>query len=639
MNHPRICPDQRVLEAPDQEPVPIDLCTRRHLRWHGSLVIFPTAARLDTQCIARTVRMENQRHHAWRNRGKQTVPDRRTPRPGDKSSTSGRLLDSVDIVPERLLPRADLLLLQVSIVIGIIAARLLRFPGWHGAAFGAAVASIFLVRFHRLTLPQWATLRLRYLSGRRNKSRRVPLLAEPFDTEIGDGSQIGFRWDGKTLLSLLKIEENPQAMTVLEPGTTVSGEMLSIQLVAGCLRQFDIELDSIDVISQGARSHGHSPIAAIYDAVLGPLPAIAQRTVWVALRFDPSVCAEAVRRRGGGREGVLRTATTATRRVANRLIEAGLRPRVMTSSEIAYATNQLSNGVNLRNVDETWHRCKQGNFQLQSFSVKSTMLTTAGVGLLWTIPSYSTTVCVSLRRDKKHDLVKIRGLTRFDTHGRSQVYLDGLEEFPGQQFSALAATLPVSQPKRSVGRWAFGRGEKAFDNLALPASGCGQVIGADAQGRAVALPLFGPQIRRVEICGELHLAQQVLLRSLALGARVRVHTSRPAAWWHMVEKVGDRGLLWVADSGRGSIQAGSDRNYSVEMFDGLAAQSVRVGVTVMVLQAPHTEPSEHCDVVLELLDGTTDTVKVSTSSGSAVVTIVATDEELRFVKTSVGGQR
>jgi type VII secretion protein EccE len=533
---------------------------------------------------------------------------------------------------------ADLLLFQAFVVVGIVVARLFGFRGWHGAVVGMAIAVPFILQFRGMTLPQWVTLRLRYSWGHRNKVRTIPT-DEPFDAEMSDGSKIGFRWDEKTLLSLLKIEENPQAMTVLEPGMTVSGEVLPIQLMADCLRQFDIALDSIDVISQGARSHGHSPIAAVYDAVLGPLPAIAQRSVWIALRFDPSPCADAVRRRGGGCEGVLRTAATATRRVANRLIEAGLRPRVMTSSEIAHATNQLSDGVNLRNVDETWPTCKQGNFQLRSFSVKSTMLTTAGVGLLWTIPSYSTTVCISLRRDGKHDLVKIRGLARFDSHGRNQIYLDGLEGLPGQQFSALAATLPVSLPKRSVGQWAFGRGENAFDSLALSASGCGQVIGADTEGRAVALPLFGPQIHRVEICGGLHLAQQVLLRSLALGARVRVHTNRPAAWRDMVERVGDRGLLWVADSGRGSIQAGSDRDYSVETFDGVAAHSVRVGVTTMVLRAPHTAPSGSFDVALELLDTTADTVKVSTKAGAAVVTMVETDEESRYIRASVGAAR
>lgn len=566
------------------------------------------------------------------------MPGRRNHPPADKSATSAQLLDSVDILPQRLLPRADLLLVELFIVVGIISAWLLGLRGWHGAAFGVAIASLFLLRFRGRTLPRWVVLRVNYVWERRNRRRGIPA-AEPFDFELSDASQIGFRWDGNTLLSLLRIEENPQAMTVLEPGMTVSGEMLSIQLIADCLRQFDIALDSIDVISQGARSHGHSPLGAVYDAVLGPLPAIAQRGVWVGLRFDPSLCADAVRRRGGGHEGILRTAATATRRVANRLTEAGLRPNVLTSREIAHATNQLSDGVNLHNVDEAWLTCKQGNFELQSFSVKASMLTTEGIGLLWTVPSYSTTVCISVRRDEAHDSVRVRGLARFDAHGRNHIYLHGLADLPGEQFSALASTLPVPQPKRPVGRWACGQGERALQNLALPASGCGQVIGADAEGRAVALPLFGRQIRRIEICGELHLAQQVLLRSLALGARVRVHTNRPGAWRDMVEQVGDRGLLWVAESGRGSIQAGSERDYSVEMFDGVAAQPVRAGVTTMVLQAPHTAPSQDFDAALELLDTAADTVKVTTEAGSAVVTMVETDEESRYIRASVGSER
>jgi type VII secretion protein EccE len=564
------------------------------------------------------------------------VPGRHT-RPLDKPA-DGQLLDSVEIVPQRFLPLAELLVVQLFIIAGILAARLFGFRAWHGAALGLAIACVCLVRFRGKNLPQWVALGLSYGWERRTGSRGIALL-EPFDATTTDGSQIGFRWDGKTLLSLLMIEENPQAMTVMEPGMTVSGEMLSIQLVADCLRQFDITLDSIDVISHGARSHGHSPIGAVYDAVLGPLPAIASCRVWIALRFDPSQCAEAVRRRGGGREGVLRTATTATRRVANRLIEAGLRPRVLTSSEIARATNQLSDGVNLHNLEETWLTCKQGFFHLRTFLIKPAMLTTAGIGLLWTVPSYSTTVCISLQRDAKHDLIKARGLVRFDSNARSQILLPGLQELPGQQFSALVATLPVPRSNRLVGRWVLSGREAAFEDLALPASGCGQVIGADPHGRAVALPLFGQKIRRVEICGGLHLAQQALLRSLALGARVRVHTDRPAAWRDMVERVGDRSLLWVAEFDRGSMQAGSERNYSVEMFDGLAAQPVRVGVTTMVLQPPHSTPSADCDVALEQLDTAAHTVKVSTREGSALVTMVATDEELRYIRPSLGAPR
>jgi ESX secretion system protein EccE len=562
------------------------------------------------------------------------MPGRRARPPRDTPATTGQLLNSVDIIPQRVLPLVDLLLVQLLIIAGLSGARLFAFRGWHGAAVGLAIAGLLLVRLRGQTLPQWTALWLGYVHKRHNRLRGMTI-AEPFDAEMSDGSQIGFRWDGRTLLSLLKIEENPQAMTVMEPGMTVSGETLSIQLIADCLRQFDITLDSIDVISHGARSQGHTPIAAVYDAVLGPLPAIAARSVWVALRFDPAQCAEAVRRRGGGREGILHTAGTATRRVANRLIETGLRPRVMTSSEIGQATNQLSDGVNLHNLEEMWLTCTHGLFRLRTFLVNSAMLTTAGVGLLWTVPSYSTTVCISLRRDDRRERIKLRGLARFDTHGRSQIRLPGLEELPGQQFSALMATLPVPQPKRAAGRWAYGTGEKAFEHLALASSGCGQVIGADSEGRAVALPLFGPQIGRVEICGELHLAQQVLLRSMALGARLRVHSNRPAAWRDMVERIGDRGLLWVAESGRGSMQAGAERNYSVEIFDGVATHSVRVGVTTMVLRPADTAPAAGFDVALELLDVITDSVKVSTRTASTVVTMVATDEELRYIEASL----
>ncbi len=219
---------------------------------------------------------------------------------------------------------------------------------------------------------------------------------------------------------------------------------------------------------------------------------------------------------------------------------------------------------------------------------------------------------------------------------RVPTQLRGLIPLHGQQFSALAATLPIPAVPgaRQIEHWASGRRADALSELAVPASGCGQVIGADEQGRAVALPVFGPQIRRVEIAGTLHLAQQVVLRSLALGARVLVHTRRPAWWRDMVEVVGRHDLLWVADFNRRAIQAGAERNYTVEMFDGVPEQSVRIGVTAMVLAPPHTPSSDQADVFLDLISLEHDTVKVSTQAGSAMVTMVATDDEMRYLRSS-----
>lgn len=550
-----------------------------------------------------------------------------------KLSTAG------DTRPQRVFPLVDLIVLQIIVVVGMVTAQLLGWPGWQGAAVGLLVALLLVAPVVRgTTAPRALALRGRFVRNRRRRTGKAAsssLPAEPFDVPTPDGLQIGFRWNGATLLSLLKIDENPRALTVLEPGVTVSGEMVPVQALLDSLRQFDITLESIDIISQGARSAGHTDVAAVYDSVLGPLPAIAQRTVWIAVRFNPSRCAEAVRRRGGDRDGILRAATTATRRVANRLAEAGLQPQFLSASGIAAATNQLSDGVNLGTVEETWEDCREGHFRLSSFAVEPDMLTTPGLGLLWTVPSYSTTVCLSLREAAEEDLVQVRGLVRFDSDLRVPTQLRGLVPLHGQQFSALAATLPIPTVPGAdhIEHWASGLRGDALSELALPASGCGQVIGADEQGRAVALPVFGPQIRRVEIVGTLHLAQQVVLRSLAVGARVLVHTRRPAFWRDMVEVVGRQDLLWVADFNRRAIQAGAERNYTVEMFDGVPEQSVRIGVTSMVLAPPNT-PAGQADVVLDLISLEHDTVKVSTQAGSAVVTMVATDDEMRYLRAS-----
>lgn len=563
---------------------------------------------------------------------------RRKSRPVWAALPDGRQLRTASGVGgQRFLPLTELVMVELIVAIGVAVALYLRAPGWQGGAAGLVVALLLVMPVRGTTLPRSIVRRSGYAWDRRRRTRDKPESSAPFDVPTSDGAQIGFRWDGTTLLSLIKIDENPQALTVMEPGMTVSGEMVPVQALIDCLQQFDITLDSIDVISQGARSSGHTAVAAAYDAVLGPLPAIAQRNVWVSVRFDPSQCPEAVRHRGGGRDGILRAATTATRRVANRLTEAGLRPRILGANGIAYATNQLSDGVNLATVEEMWDMCRDGRFRLCSFAVGPEMLTTAGLGVLWTVPSYSTTVCLSLRGDEDPNVVKVRGLVRFDSDFGVPENLPGLIHLRGQQFSALACSLPIPQPTRPVEHWAYGRRDTDLSDLAVPASGCGQVIGADGEGRAVALPLFGPQIARVEISGTLHLAQQAVLRSIALGARVLVHSRRPAQWRDMVDEVNNHDLLWVADFNRAAIQAGSERNYSVEMFDGIPERSVRAGVTSMVVAAPDTPISANADVGLELVSLEDATVKVSTRAGSAVVTMVATDEEMRYIKASADG--
>jgi type VII secretion protein EccE len=545
-----------------------------------------------------------------------------------------RLFTSAAIAPQRVVPLSMLLVLQISVAGGVAVALLLEKPGWNGAVAGLGAAVILAVRIRGLTISRWMSARLGFWYELRRRKRRTQRF-EPFDSQPSAGPPIGFHWDGKLLISMIRIVADPQAITVLEPGITVSGQTIPVRVLADCLRQFDITVDSIDVIIQGARSHDRSQIGAVYDAVLGPLPAIAERSVWITVRVDPALCPDAVRNRGGSWDAMVRTAATATRRVANRLSDAGLRSEIMTAAEITGATAELSHRVDVGTLDETWSACRKDRLELRSFVVEPSMFTSAGLDLPWTVPSHSTSMCVSLRRDDRHDLIALRGLVRFDNHGRGRVHLHDLGQLSGRQYAALICGLPLPAPRRAVQHWVSGKGVGAVGDLALPACGCGLVIGADDEGRAVALPLFGPGVKRVEMCGTLHLAQQVVLRSLALGARVQVHTRRPAAWRTMVEQVGDPTQLGINGHTAAAQRAASELAHRVEMFDGASEQRVVDAVTTMVVKPSHAQPSADADVTLQLLDHDQDLVRVGTRSASAVVKMVATDDEMRYIKSSL----
>ncbi len=59
----------------------------------------------------------------------------------------------------------------------------------------------------------------------------------------------------------------------------------------------------------------------------------------------------------------------------------------------------------------------------------------------------------------------------------------------------------------------------------------------------------------------------------------------------------------------------------------------------MVITPPNSAVSPNADVALELLDAEADIVKVSTRAGSSVVTMVATDEEVRYIRDSFAAER
>ncbi|MGC5256613.1 type VII secretion protein EccE [Gordonia sp. DT218] len=524
--------------------------------------------------------------------------------------------------------------------------------GWI-ALLVAAVTSLALIPFRggRSVVGGWAQ-RWGFVWAR-SRRRSTDLAPVPFDipagpqqgartsmrTPAGGGDTIGARWAGDTLITVLRVSPGSPAATFLTPGTAdvtdPTGQVVPLDALAECINPFDIPLDSIEVISHGVRSWGSGPIAQTYHRTLGPLAATAHRSVLVVLRLNPLDCADAVARRGGGAVGALRTATITSRRVARRLTESGLRVSLLSGAEITAVTGQLSEGLALDDMAEQWDSIGSGQLRFRSAAIEPQSIGSV-LSTVWVNSALSTTATVRLRHDPD-GVLEVTGMVRFaelPSAKRSvESWPDGLTPLDGHQFDALAASLPISIPARldrTLGAVHGAEADRLLRALSLPAGGCGQLVGADHSGRAVAVPLLGPDLRSVAITAGPQLVSQVTLRAVAIGASVTVHTVRPGQWQHLVAAVGDLRQLALS-----SDRVRSPSGHRVVIFDGLTGpppEANTTHITVCAAGDPRVaELAPDASVFIRQNPRAPQDISVTTATERVAVTMVATPDEWTYI--------
>ncbi|WP_083895387.1 type VII secretion protein EccE [Nocardia jiangxiensis] len=536
--------------------------------------------------------------------------------------------------------------------------------GWIATAFhlrlyviipiGVAVALIGLVPLRRRLPRTLAGIIGGAISFRWNRWRHDPSAEPPeaFDVPLPEGGSYGVRWDADRLISMLRIEPPPDSMTWLRPGSLGSVQELPLSEIANCLGQFDITLDSIDVISTGARTAGNGAVAWLYDRILGPLPAIARRTVWLVLRFDPLANAQAVDNRGGGGAGALRAAIIATRRVANRLAARDITVSVLTAGEINSAVRQLTHGITPDQFTESPNTLEYEGLHLTSYAIGRDLIASPGFADLWAAQSLSTTITVRLRpqavrsgQDEIRPGIALHALVRFDTLSNpADPPVPGLRRLPGQQLRAFLDSLPIAVAPGDAPEDYRGPLD-ALDGLAVPTAGCGQLIGADLTGQGIAVPLIGEGTRHLEVIGKLDLAQQVVLRAIALGAHTVVHTVRPDAWNAMVASVAAPHSLSLAPRSAGAshhppapaMQPGSSYpTTTVVVFDGITPTALPGGATILhVREQDGPESPFDVDVTLLQDPAAPNMITVRTATDSATVHMVTTPDEMQYIGESL----
>ncbi|MGW0042899.1 type VII secretion protein EccE [Rhodococcus sp. NPDC003348] len=411
---------------------------------------------------------------------------------------------------------------------------------WQALLLAAAAAGVCLLPVQRRTLLDWARTLIRY------RTRMRVTATETTDFIAPDGTVIGVCATAGTVCTVIEMQPVAGSVTRLGRDGVDEDHPLPLRTLTESLVQHDISLAGIDIVAHGRRTDPEATVASVYDELVGPLAATAHRTVWLVARFHATGDVAAVARRGGGGGGAVRVVAVAAQRIVRALQAAGSGSRILPASEIRTVRAAIAGD------DEpgrpAWTHVPVPNGHNTGYSIDPRALGTALLCSVWATRSLSTIVTVRLRPGPSPSEVRIAASCRLTTTELPErLRLPGLTPTIGREAEALRSHLPGA-PASLDALTSFAVADAGrLDALTMPVAGCGQLIGSDAEGRGVAVRVVGPDIDVVNVVGELYLAQQVVLRAVATGARLAVLTTRPQFWRPFVSAVADPARLVLTD--------------------------------------------------------------------------------------------
>lgn len=277
-----------------------------------------------------------------------------------------------------------------------------------------------------------------------------------------DRNAVGLAWNDGSWTAVLLVEPTPALISQAGDSTT-----LPLSVLAPCLEDRGVLLDAIKVIWHcypgSAALPANSPALNSYMEVLGPLPAAARRTTWIAVRLDPRRCPAAIRERGGGVVGAHRALIGALSRVRNALDSENIPTRPLNPDELlraGVASAELTAAVSANApvaMQERWNGVTAGGIGHASYAVTGWPKgkVTHTLNALTSARALSSTVALSIEPAAEEGQIGLRGVVRvsarnpqeLDTADQQLAKLAGavgveLTPLHGKQLEGLAATLP-----------------------------------------------------------------------------------------------------------------------------------------------------------------------------------------------------
>jgi len=215
---------------------------------------------------------------------------------------------------------------------------------------------------------------------------------------------------------------------------TEQAATLPVRLVANGLRQFDIQLDCIDIVSVKVRL-GRSVNESMPDD--WEQDQYIRRT-WVVLRMNPQNNIAAV----AARDSVASTLVATTERLAQELDGQGCAARPLTADGLSEVDKAVLADLEPTRSRPGWHRLKHFNGYATSFWLTPSDITTETLSELW-LPETEATV-VTLRLTMDRDKRQVAAWVRYHSAKRlPRGVPPALNRLTGRQLAAVRASLPA----------------------------------------------------------------------------------------------------------------------------------------------------------------------------------------------------
>lgn len=243
---------------------------------------------------------------------------------------------------------------------------------------------------------------------------------------------VGVRECEGRLVTAIAVGWLPDALSGRHHHRSASPAALPMRVVATALRQFDVRLDGIDIVSVGT---------ADADDQSSP----GERSTWLVLRMDPlrNTAAVAVR------DSLASTLAAATERLAQELEGLRYAARPLSATEISDMDAAMLAGIQPGEMRPYWRYLKHSGGYVTSFWVSPRDITEDALGKVWLLGADVTVVTIRLAARRGGTYVS--AFVRCHSNKRLRTKSDGaMNRLIGRQLGAVSASLPAPTPKHLV---------------------------------------------------------------------------------------------------------------------------------------------------------------------------------------------